>query len=111
MKMKTITAIFLTLGIGLAIGATKAEDNYVQEDGYVPSEDVAIKIAVAVWEPIYGADKIAKEKPFHATLADGVWTVKGSFPKGALAKGMKGGVALAKISKADGRIIRVIHGK
>jgi hypothetical protein len=111
MKMKTITAILLALGVGLAIGVTESQDNYVPEDGYVPSEDVAIKIAVAVWEPIYGADKIAKEKPFHAKIADGVWTVEGSLPKGALAKGMKGGVALAKISKADGRIIRVIHGK
>jgi NTF2 fold immunity protein len=106
MKMKTITAIFLTLGVSLAIWATKPQDNYVPEEGYVPSEDVAIRIAVAVWEPIYGADKIAKEKPFHAKLADGVWTVEGSLPEGA-----KGGVALAKISKADGRIIRVIHGK
>jgi NTF2 fold immunity protein len=32
--------------------------------------------------------------------------VEGSLPKGA-----KGGVALAEISKEDGRIIRVSHGK
>jgi hypothetical protein len=109
MKMKTITAIFVALGIAVAIGATGPQNNYVPKDGYVPTEDVAIKIAVAVWEPIYGAGKIARQKPFHATLADGIWTVEGSLPgpKGQV----KGGVALAEISKADGRIIRVIHGK
>jgi hypothetical protein len=74
--------------------------------GVVRDEATAIKIAVAVWEPIYGAEKIAAEKPFRATLANGVWTVQGSLPKG-----WKGGVALAEISKADGRIIRISHGK
>lgn len=74
--------------------------------GVVPNEATAIKIAVAVWEPIYGADKIAGEKPFHATLTEGVWTVQGSLPKGWV-----GGVALAEISKADGRILRISHGK
>ena len=74
--------------------------------GVVPDDATAIKIAVAVWEPIYGADKISAEKPFRATLTKGVWTVQGSLPEG-----MKGGVALAEISKADGRIIRISHGK
>jgi hypothetical protein len=74
--------------------------------GVVPDDVTAIKIAVAVWGPIYGADKIAAEKPFRAKLANGVWTVQGSLPKGWV-----GGVALAEISKADGRIIRISHGK
>ena len=46
------------------------------------------------------------EKSYRATLADGIWTVEGSLPKGR-----KGSVALARISKKDGRILRVIHGK
>ncbi len=103
--MKAITVNLLALVVAVD-GGDGPKHNVVPKDGYVPTKDVAIKIAVAVWEPIYGADKIAHEKPYRATLTEGVWTVKGSLPKGA-----KGGVALAEISKADGRIIRVSHGK
>jgi hypothetical protein len=105
MKYLLVT-ILLASAVAFTWCEAKSQDNFVPPDGYVPNADVAIKIAVAVWEPIYGAEHIAKEKPFRAVLKDGVWTVQGSLPKG-----MKGGVALAEISKADGRIIRVIHGK
>ncbi|PYJ95027.1 MAG: hypothetical protein DMF21_00520 [Verrucomicrobia bacterium] len=74
--------------------------------GYAPDSATAIKIALAVWEPIYGAAVIAGEKPYHATLRDGVWTVTGSLPGR-----MKGGVAIAEISKQDGRILLVSHAK
>ena len=74
--------------------------------GVVRKEATAIKIAVAVWEPIYGADNIARQTPFHAPVKDGVWTVTGSLPKH-----MVGGVALAEIAKTDGRILRISHGK
>ncbi len=104
--MKAITGTLLALVVAVGGRGDGAKHNVVPKDGYVPTKDVAIKIAVAVWEPIYGADKIADEKPYRTTLTEGVWTVKGSLPKGA-----KGGVALAEISKEDGRIIRVSHGK
>jgi NTF2 fold immunity protein len=104
--MKAIAGTFLAVVVAVGGGGDGPNHNFVPKDGYVPTKDVAIKIAVAVWEPIYGADKIADEKPYRATLTEGVWTVEGSLPKGA-----KGGVALAEISKADGRIIRVSHGK
>ena len=42
-----------------------------------------------------------------AKLENGIWHVSGSLPKGSV----KGGVAVAEISKSDGRIIRVSHGK
>lgn len=74
--------------------------------GYVPDEETAIRIARAVWIPIYGEAAIARQAPYHAVLKDGVWTVTGSLPKGML-----GGVALAEISKADGTVLRVSHGK
>jgi NTF2 fold immunity protein of polymorphic toxin system component len=75
--------------------------------GYVPDEETAIKIAIAVWSPIYGKDKIDAEKPYKAILKDGVWYVSGSLPKGYV----KGGVAEGEINKDDGRIIRISHGK
>ncbi len=80
--------------------------NYKPKDGYVPDEQTAIAIAVAVWKPIYGKDKIEGEKPFKAQLKNGIWTVTGSLPEG-----FDGGVAEADIAKDDGRILRVIHGK
>jgi hypothetical protein len=86
--------------------AAEPRHTYMLQAGYVPDAATAIKIAVAVWEPIYGAEHIAAEKPYHATLHDGVWTVTGSLPNQML-----GGVAIAKIAKQDGRIIRVSHGK
>lgn len=80
--------------------------DYKPSQGYVPNAETAVKIAVAVWEPIYGEDQIAHEKPYTAVLLNGIWTVQGSLPKGFV-----GGVAIAEIAKADGRVIRVSHGK
>jgi hypothetical protein len=74
--------------------------------GYVPDAATAIKIAVAVWEPIYGRDHIASERPFHATLHDGVWTVTGS-----LRKGWVGGVAEADVREKDGMVLQISHGR
>ena len=99
------TSLFIALA-SIACADEEPKHSYVPNAGFVPTADAAIKIAVAVWEPIYGAAKIAAEKPYHATLANGVWTVTGSLPGQVV-----GGVAVAEIAKADGRIIRVSHGK
>ncbi|PIS47402.1 MAG: hypothetical protein COT17_03605 [Elusimicrobia bacterium CG08_land_8_20_14_0_20_51_18] len=80
--------------------------NYKPKDGCVPNEEAAVKIAVAVWIPIYGEEQIEKEKPYKATLKNGIWHVNGSLPEV-----MVGGVAEAEISKEDGRILRISHGK
>lgn len=91
---------------GKQITTEDGQVSFKPDAGYVPDAETAIKIAVAVWEPIYGAKEIAGEKPYHASLKDGVWTVEGSLPKNYV-----GGVASAKIAKSDGRILAVIHGK
>jgi uncharacterized protein YpmS len=80
--------------------------NYKPKEGYVPNEETATKIAVAVWIPIYGKKTIEKEKPYKAVLKDGIWYVEGSLKKGGI-----GGVAEAEISKETGCIIRISHGK
>lgn len=73
----------------------------------MPDSKTAIKIAVAVWEPIYGEKHIAGEKPYTARLVNNsVWIVEGSLPKQ-----YTGGVAIVEIAKEDGRILRVSHGK
>jgi hypothetical protein len=48
-----------------------------KRDGHVPDAVTAIKIAVAVWESIYGAEHIATERPYRAALNNGVWIVEG----------------------------------
>lgn len=80
--------------------------NYKPKEGYVPDEETAINIAVAVWIPIYGKEQIESEKPYKAVLENDIWHVTGSLPEG-----WRGGVAGAEISKDNGRIIRISHGK
>ena len=90
----------------LLLAAVDALAQYKPPNGFVPDEATAINIAVAIWTPIFGKAKIAKEKPYHATLKGDVWTVEGSLPEG-----YHGGVAHVEISKEDGRILLLYHGK
>jgi NTF2 fold immunity protein len=85
------------------------QHSYVPKDGFVPNEKTAIRIAEAVFDPIYGEDLLNSEGPLDAKLneAGDVWIVWGHLPKPA----NKGGAAYIEISKADGRILRVTHGK
>lgn len=108
MAMNNITKVkIIFLGLFLYIAtAGQSSHSYVPKDGYVPNERTAIKIAEAVWEPIYGHENILKKRPFKAVLHDGIWTVVGSLPEDVL-----GGVPEADIRKDDGRILRVTHGK
>jgi hypothetical protein len=100
-----IIAVIAALSRAGLAGET-AKDNVKPENGYVPDAKTAIAIAVAVWGPIYGEDKIAAEKPYQARLTKGVWIVEGSLPEG-----WRGGVAVAELAKDDGRILKVSHGR
>jgi hypothetical protein len=106
--MKKRTAITVSI---LALATLFAgEFNYSgvkPKNGFVPDADTAIKIAVAVWEPIYGPKQIAGEKPYRAKLlTNTVWRVEGSLPADT-----KGGVATAFIAKDDARVLSVYHTK
>ncbi|HMU96240.1 MAG TPA: NTF2 fold immunity protein [Elusimicrobiota bacterium] len=74
--------------------------------GVVPDEKTAIRIALAVWEPLYGTKDVEGKAPYRARLEGNVWRVEGTLPPGHL-----GGVPTAEISKVDGRILRVSHGQ
>ena len=106
MRKTIMLVLFSLVSISLILASVSQRHSVVPPEGFVPNEKTAIKIAEAVWFPIYGEEQIRKEKPFVASLKNGVWTVHGSLPKGWL-----GGVAIAEISKTDGRILRVSHGK
>ena len=108
-------SFFVPLSVALmtcaCVANVQAQDSYHPPQGYVPDTKTAIRIAIAVWSPIYGEKQIQEEKPFHAALNHGIWTVTGSLPPSPHGNVMVGGVALAKISKKDGRILQVTHGK
>jgi hypothetical protein len=108
MKILSFFCALLCLAAVAAESTNEANErsNVTPKDGFVPNSDTAIKIAIAVWEPIYGADKIAIEKPYQARLTNGVWIVEGTLPKDII-----GGVAEARIAKNDGRILKVSRGK
>jgi len=72
--------------------------------GFVPDERTAVRVAEVLLGRIYGESAIQSEKPFRATLTNGVWTVKGNVPEG-----LHGGAAVIKISKKTCEVLFVIH--
>lgn len=86
-----------------AFSAETAKHSVVPKNGLVPDEQTAVRIAEAVWLPIYG-EGIYQKKPFVARLNGDAWIVKGSLPIKML-----GGVPLIEISRTDGRVLRVTH--
>jgi NTF2 fold immunity protein len=88
----------------LAFGSAAADKPpWIPKNGFVPNAETAMRIAEAVWIPIYGKKLIEGEKPFTAELKDETWIVRGRRPVD------KGGTAVAEIAKLDGRILRVVH--
>ena len=63
---------------------TKQKRIYDPEiDGFVPNEETAIKIAEAIWLPVYGEEIINYYRPYYAKLINGkVWIVKGRLKSG-----------------------------
>jgi hypothetical protein len=106
MKKVITTCAILAMVILIAGSCSEPRHTFKPKEGYVPDAETAIAIAIATWNPIYGKDQIAREKPYKATFSNGIWTVVGSLPAG-----MAGGVAEADIAKDDARILRVSHGK
>jgi len=109
---KIIYSIFFLVAItGIVVAyllINRCEGNSTSNpdiDGYIPDEETAIKIAEAIWLPIYG-EKINDEKPYHAILQnDSIWIVEGTLHSEL------GGVVRAEIQKKDGKVLKIIHGK
>lgn len=120
-KIFFLASIPFLLLVSYHVSAQEKDENkivYKRIDSYpddplpsdlVPNKETAIKIAEAVWLPIYGK-KIYNEKPFTAELTSvGIWIVKGTLQNANL--GAKGGVAYIEIQKSDCKILKIYHGK
>ncbi len=92
-----LVSFFCQLTCFLACGK-KAKDG-PQVHGLVPNQETAIKIAEAVWLPIYGKG-IYDEEPFEAKLTErGDWLVLGAV------HGHGGGELMMILQPKDGKII------
>ena len=100
-----LSFVLALLAMSALVSAGEPPHSVAPPDGFVPNKETAIRIAVAVWEPIYGVAQIAEQKPYTARLKKGVWIVEGTLHS------EMGGVALAEIAKSDGRVLRVSHGR
>jgi hypothetical protein len=100
-RTKLIAAALCASSVAMAQAPT-----YKPAKGFVPDEKTAIAIAEAVLKPVYGDEQIRSEEPFHATLKDDVWTIDGYLPADNF-----GGVATVRLSRIDGRILYMMHGK
>lgn len=81
----------------------------------VPDAVTAVTIAEKALISVYGKKQIDSERPFTATLSDGVWHVEGTLyckdkNGNVVRNACVGGVAMADIRQRDGRILRTGHG-
>jgi len=70
--------------------------------GVVPDEATAVKVAEAIFVPVFGEEEVAKWRPYHAQLKDGVWTVYGT-----LKPGSRGGTPMLAIQERDGKVLEI----
>jgi hypothetical protein len=81
-----------------------AQSPVLPKSGVVPEADTALRIAEAVWTPLYGTDTIQSQTPLQAERNFNVWFVTGS---GSIANDDR---LFALILQADGRLLSVGRG-
>ena len=99
------------LSCGLFLNSIVSGQEFKPPGGFVPNKETAVKIAEAVLIPVYGKKMIESEEPFTAKLQTNVWTVEGTLHCENGAEHCDGGTAMVQISKVDGRILSMHHGK
>ena len=108
MKKKIFVLVFMLLVLPLFVNAKTV--SYRPKDGFVPDAQTAVKIAEAVWLPIYGENAVLAGRPFETKLnEDGTWTV-GCVLHVNASGGVSRPVLCAAISKENGSILNVSYG-
>ena len=112
-----ILLLSITVVLFCALTLCNAQTDYWQqfreppEKGWVPNEATAIKVAEAVWLPVFG-DEIYDYWPFTATLSeDSIWTVQGTLENISSNVLVAGGVPFVEIRKSDCKILILYHGE
>ena len=87
------------------------------KEGWVPDQETAIAIGVAVAKRAFGEDLVMSEAPFTSSLERGTWVVTGTLPKpgaedkdGNVVLFVKGGTFEVHLRRSDGKIVKVTHG-
>jgi hypothetical protein len=112
--MKQLTcAIILLMAIAMGVPAQQANNDAPVA---VPDEATAVQLAEKALAKVYGKEKVDSERPFAATLSDGIWHVAGTLyckdKHGKVIRGRcVGGVAMAYIRQSDGRVLKTGHTK
>src|SRR5262245_52516346 len=98
--MRAMIAMASITVMSCVTGCVSREHNYSPKAGYVPDEVTAVRIAEAVWIPIYGEAELAAQRPFRAELRGHVWYVSGTMPSPPDKEWITvGGVAEASIDR------------
>jgi hypothetical protein len=78
----------------------------------VPDAETAVRVAEAVFIPIYEEKQVGREKPFHARLERDHWVVTGTLKESNKpAHIVMEGAMTAEIDRSTGTIRSVYHGK
>jgi len=104
MKKLLITLLIFSSIILVNCSKNAATFSHQPSSGYVPDDTTAIKIAEAIWLPVYGKT-IYNCTPFVAELKNGVWIVTGTLHTDF------GGTPYIEIRKKDCLIMRMSHEK
>ena len=81
-KNQILLVILLILITNLIVVSENSRNCIKPKDGFVPDKETTIKIAEAVWYPIYG-ERINNKKTFNAELVNNeYWKVYGTLPEG-----------------------------
>jgi len=75
-----------------------------------------VNVAEKALTKLYGKDNILSERPFKASLANGIWHVAGTLycrnkQGNSVTSACLGGVATADIRQRDGRVLKTGHTK
>lgn len=84
---------------------------YVPIEGFVPTADVAVRIAECILSEIYGKENIEKEKPFSVNLENEVWIIEGNIPQMEDSTVTFCGQSYIEIKKGNGEILKLLHTK
>src|SRR5882672_7518154 len=77
MKYKSLVASVFVVALLTVSSAAQPYAGYRPQNGFVPNEETALKIATAVLLPVYGDKLVLSPDAFKVSLKKDSWTVQG----------------------------------